>query len=348
MLVAPLPTTTPRRLLVLYAGGTIGMVPGQHGYEPGQALPSYVESLSAQQAELRPHTWHVESMSPLLDSANAQPQDWYALARKLWQWQDRIDGVVVLHGTDTLAYAASFLSFLMQGFGRPIVITASQHPLGTENSDAPANLLAALRCALSDDLHEVALCFGGQLLRGNRVVKISASPEEGFVSPHWPALGNVQGTPKLDQAALLAAQASAQPPHLRDEAQIGLLRLYPGIPATLVQAIGVAHPQGLVLEMYGVGAGPAINTELCAALARLGAQGTPIVAVSQCPYAAIEDLGVYASGAPFARSGVIAGRDLSAAAAFAKLHYLAGHVRPSGLAAWEQAIHTPLAGEIRP
>lgn len=338
--------STPQRLLVLYAGGTIGMVQGPHGYEPGDALPAYVHEQTAGHPALRPHSWHVESMAPLLDSANAQAADWYALAHVLWQWQSRIDGAVILHGTDTLAYAASFLSFLMQGYGRPIVLTASQQPLGVEHSDAPANLLAALRSVLLPELQEVALCFGGQLLRGNRVVKLGPSALHGFASPHWPALGDVSTAPTLNRPALLPRQTHRTPPALRDAALVGLLRLYPGIPATLIEAAGAAHPQGLVLEMYGVGAGPAINTDLCAALARLTSSGTPVVAVSQCPYAAIEDLGLYASGLPFAQSGVVAGRDLSCAAAFAKLHYLASHATLTGQADWQRAIQQPLAGEI--
>jgi len=337
-----------KSILVLYAGGTIGMVPGRQGYTPGNALPDYVAEQTAGKPDLREHDWHIESMEPLLDSANARPADWHALARKLWQWQARADGAVVLHGTDTLAYAASLLSFLMLGYGRPVVFTAAQRPLGAEHSDAPANLLAALRCALLDELSEVALCFGGQLWRGNRVVKLGPSPEHGFASPHWPALGSVaRPTPFLDHAALLKPRPPCAQPAPRDAAQVGLLRLYPGMPAALVEAAGAAHPQGLVLEMYGVGSGPGIDRDLCAALARLTASGTPVVAVSQCPWAAVRELGVYEAGQPFAQSGVIAGRDLTASAAFAKLHYLAGDAGLHDQAAWTAAIQQPLAGEMR-
>ncbi|MCB5363007.1 asparaginase [Pusillimonas sp. CC-YST705] len=340
---------TPRRILVLYAGGTIGMVPSSRGYVPGAALPDYVAEQTAQYDDLRPHRWHVESMAPLLDSANAQAGDWYAQAQILWRWQDRIDGAVILHGTDTLAYAASFLSFLMQGFGRPVVITASQLPLGVQYSDAPANLLAALRCALLSDLHEVALCFGGQLLRGNRVVKLGPSPDEGFASPHWPVLGDTRRHATLHGQYLLPKQAISAAPKLNGiSASVGLLRLYPGIPASVVQAVGQAHPQGLVLEMYGIGAGPSINRQLCTALGQLHHAGTPVVAVSQCPYAAVKDLGVYESGQAFAQQGVIAGLDLTPAAAFAKLHYLSTQGLLAESAQWQASIQTPLVGEVTP
>gem|GEM_PF-1066385 len=374
------PPDNNKRILVLYAGGTVGMVrKGQGGddggsdaaggYAPGHALPQALRQLIQNHAVLRLHDWHIQTLEPLLDSANARPEHWYALAARLWRCQRDCDAAVILHGTDTMDYACAFLAFLMQGWQRPILFTGAQHPLGIAASDAEQNVLDALLCAVSEPppSEPVVLCMGGCMLSGVRVVKMGLDVATGFQTPHWPVRAQRQadaGEQCADQAAtppnptgqtiLVALQTGSQTGQAARVgagagASVGVLRLYPAMPPELLVWMGGRHPDGLILQTYGSGTGATDASAFCAALAHVCQQGVPVVAVSQCPHAAV-DLTTYEAGLGLQQAGVLSGGNMTTAAAFAKLHSLAG-LRKLGIAPVENVdvqrwMLTPLVGEV--
>ena len=173
-------------VFVLHTGGTIGMIETPEGHAPvADALGPYLDWIVANSGgELAPITF-VE-LDPPIDSANATPDDWWTIARTLFERRDEHVGFVVLHGTDTMAYTSSALSFLLPGFGKPVVVTGSQIPITRIRSDGRQNFIGALQVAAQSNVDEVTLLFGEVLLRGNRATKMDASGLDAFDSPRFP------------------------------------------------------------------------------------------------------------------------------------------------------------------
>ena len=314
----------PRRsILVLYTGGTIGMRNAPDGLVPEPGFVRCLESALAFDAQLEGFQCTVERVDPVIDSADAKPDFWIRLARRLWEARDRFDGFVVLHGTDTMAYTASALSFFLAGFDKSVVLSGAQVPITRTGSDAEANLSGAVMCACEPLLREVAIFFGGLLLRGNRARKWSSSARKAFCSPRWPPLARlVHDTVMVDESALLRRRPLHRPVPRTDFClPVGNLKLYPGISPELVQLAGVVNIGGLVVEMYGAGTGPARDTELLHVIGRLTNRGTPVVGVSQCFNGELTPV-LYATSRAFSEAGLIDGRDLTPEAALTKLVYL--------------------------
>ena len=180
-----------KNILLIYTGGTIGMVKTEAGYAPRAGyLQSYLESLPAMQAEEMPH-WELLELCPLLDSSNMTVLDWNRIGGIIQEHYDRFDGFVILHGTDTMAYTASALSFSLENLDKPVILTGSQIPLFEVRNDGLDNLLTAIMIAAEGKVHEVALCFSDKLLRGNRSVKLNATGLYAFSSPNYPPLADV-------------------------------------------------------------------------------------------------------------------------------------------------------------
>src|SRR5262249_51943626 len=190
------------------------------------------------------------------------------------------DAAVVVHGTDTLAYTASALSFLLVGFGKSVVLTGSQIPFSSPRSDAPSNLRNAIRCALLQEVLEVCICFDDVLLRGNRTQKFSTRVGDGFMSPHWPPLAMVTNDVEINLGALLPLTSNATAPVRLGAASIGLLKLYSGISGRVLAAAVDAHPDGLVLELYGSGTGPTMDNSLVRELKRAASRKGLLIGVS--------------------------------------------------------------------
>jgi L-asparaginase len=335
-----------KTILMLYAGGTIGMVPGRSGLVPSRGFTRQIEQWLGRRRELARHRYLIEAVEPLIDSANAEPATWHAIARRIWSKRAEIDGAVVLHGTDTLAYTASALSFLLVNFGKPIVLTGAQVPFSQPGGDGEANMAGALLCAQSRAVREVCAYFDGALLRGNRTRKWSTRSGEGFFSPHWPDLGRLAGGElQITADALLSLEPQAGPakPGKVGAASVGLLKLYPGISDRMLSAAAEAHPGGLVLELYGAGTGPARSKAIRDALRAIVARAIPVVGVSQCVRGKVTP-DVYAASQAFAACGVLNGYDLTPEAALTKL----SHLRNSGvpLDRIGPEIARPFAGEL--
>jgi L-asparaginase len=180
-----------KHVYIAYTGGTIGMKKTAEGYVP---VPGYLQKQMQRLPELDSSAlpaYTIREYDPLLDSSNMTPDDWLKIADDIASHYDRYDGFVVLHGTDTMAYTASALPFMLQGLQKPVIITGAQIPLCELRNDARDNLITAMLIAADFAIPEVCLCFGSKLLRGNRAIKVDADGFDAFDSPNFPALGTV-------------------------------------------------------------------------------------------------------------------------------------------------------------
>jgi L-asparaginase len=334
-------------ICVIYTGGTFGMVRSPRGFVPAKGLAGL---LKANMPELRrdgiPRYELIESDRPI-DGANATPKLWYDLAEQIIGIEADYDGFVIIHGTDTLAYTASVLSFLLAPMAKPVVVTGAQIPLVEVESDAPANLEAALTVAAGAHTSEVSVVFGRRVLRGNRATKVSSSALDGFDSPNFPPLADL-GAPiqfrELGEPRRAVPASWFERPVYRP-GNIAVLPIFPGIHADIVKAVVGTGVRGMILECYGKGSAPDMNEPLIRALHEAVDGGVVAVAVTQCVEGSVS-LGTYASGSVLADCGVISGSDLTREAAFTKLHYLfARRLSPQEIA---QRMQQNLRGELTP
>ncbi|HND99601.1 MAG TPA: asparaginase domain-containing protein, partial [Plasticicumulans sp.] len=224
-------------------------------------------------------------------------------------------------GTDTMAYTASALSFMLEGLTKPVILTGSQIPLCAARSDARDNLLDALILAGSSAIPEVMIAFGGTLLRGNRTTKVQSEGLRAFASPNAGALAELGIDIRIHRERVRSP--AGVPFRLRpySSAEVAAVRLFPGITGDFLARLLAPPLAGLVLEAYGAGNGPARDPAILAALAAACARGVVVVVVTQCLEGRAE-LGVYAAGSALARAGCIGGADMTAEAALTKLAYL--------------------------
>jgi L-asparaginase len=332
-----------KRVYIAHTGGTIGMNRTRDGYcvERGY-LQKQMESMTELSHPSMP-AYTIHEYEPLLDSSNMTPAEWVKIAQDIAANFDAFDGFVVLHGTDTMAYTASALPFMLQGLAKPVVITGSQIPLCEIRNDARENLITSLLIASGYDIPEVCLYFGGKLLRGCRSTKVSADGFAAFDSPNFPPLGTAGIDIEINRdlvhkhrAGKLQVQELASP-------VVSALRLFPGISTDLVRNVLRPPLQGLVLEAYGVGNGPDQNREFLAALEEATARGVVIVDCTQCLEGTV-NLHEYAAGSALARAGVVSGYDMTAEAALAKLYYLFS--RGDSADAVRDAMQRDLCGEV--
>ncbi|WAC75099.1 asparaginase domain-containing protein [Roseateles sp. SL47] len=354
-----------KSIYVLYTGGTIGSAGdplAPMSTAQFRALVNQMPGLSDGLVQGEQIRYVIDGTPQPLDSSNMTPSDWVAIAQQLAGVYADYDGFVVLHGTDTMGYTASALSFLFQGLDKTVVITGSQLPLSYTVNDALANLSGALVMAAKTGIPEVTLYFDFLLFRGNRAVKVNANAVHAFDSPNFPALAAL-GTQLTVQTALAlppppAAQALSSPGRLQalkeqlqrfsaavTEFSVPIMSLYPGINASTVEAIvnGTRPPvSGLVLLAFGAGNGPS-NPAFLGALSRANAGGVVLMDNTQV-LAGTVSIDAYATGEGLAKAGAISAYDMTPEASLAKLIYL----RAQGLAPAEIKVQmvSDLRGEI--
>jgi L-asparaginase len=310
------------RVLVVNTGGTIGMVATPDGYAPvAGALGAYLDWIvDVSRGELPPISY-VE-VEPPIDSANATPENWCQIARILFERRADHPGFVVLHGTDTMAYASSALSFLLPNFGKPVVVTGSQIPIARTRSDGRQNFIGALEVAGRSLVPEVTLLFGEALLRGDRATKVDASGLDAFDSPRFAPLAEI-GIDVVVNHALVRRAEGAPGLATGNLGNIAAVRLFPGFSASILTNICRPPLQGLIIEAYGAGNGPSDDPAFLAAIEAAADQGIVVVVVTQCVRGAVQP-GAYATGSALMRAGAIPGFDMTTEAALTKLAVLLG------------------------
>ncbi len=309
------------KILLIYTGGTIGMVRTENGYAPEKgAIRKALESIPAFQNPALP-AWDLYELLPLLDSSNIAVKEWNRIGQVIAEHYDRYDGFVVLHGTDTMAYTASALSFMLEGLMKPVVLTGSQIPFPEIRSDAEDNLMTSMLIAAGGRVKEVCLYFGGHLLRGNRATKYSADGLNAFVSPNYPALAEAGIDIRYRERMLLHPNEGAFRLQELVDVPIGVLKVFPGIQFPLFESIMTEKLKGIVIETFGAGNIPGDGHALLPIIKKARENGTVLTVCSQCPEGTVL-LGAYETSAALKQAGAVSGHDMTTEAAVAKLYYL--------------------------
>ncbi len=325
-----------RQVMVLYTGGTIGMQASENGLAPASGFEARMAEQLAALPEMVVPQWSFREMSPLIDSANMTPAYWQRLREAVVDAIEAqgCDAVLILHGTDTLAYSAAAMSFQLLGLNAPVVFTGSMLPAGVPESDAWENVNGALQALGQGLASGVHLYFHGELLEPTRCAKVRSFGRNPFA-----ALNRARGGEAA--SALPAALDYRQPKKL---ANVAVLPLFPGIGAAQLDGLIDSGVQGLVLECFGNGTGPSDNAGFLASLQRAYQQGVVVVAVTQCHEGGVE-LDVYEAGSRLRDAGVLSGGGMTREAAFGKLHALLG----AGLEGEEvrRLVELDVCGELR-
>ncbi len=329
-------------VLVLHTGGTIGMVATPDGNAPAAAaLAPYLDAIVVGAGGELPPIAFME-LDPLIDSANATPDTWRTIAEILDAHRDDYAGFVVLHGTDTMAYTSSALSFLLPAFGKPVVVTGSQIPIARARSDGRQNLIGALQVAARSDVPEVGLLFGEVLLRGSRATKIDASGLDAFDSPRCMPLAQI-GVDIVVNQQLVRSPQGAPGLNTCRLAHVAAVRLFPGFSASILANVCRPPLQGLVIEAYGAGNGPSKDREFLAAIEAATAEGIVVVVVTQCVRGSVQP-GAYETGSALMHAGAVPGFDMTTEAALTKLAVLLGQGLEAATVA--EMMQRDLAGEL--
>lgn len=316
------------------------MLPSAEGLVPASGvIEPYLETLSGVPE------WEIHRLEPLLDSANMRPGDWVRIAEEIEVLYEQFDGFVVLHGTDTMVYSASAVSFLLHGLTKPVIFTGAQLPLWDVRSDGRQHLITAMLLA-EMPIPEVGLYFAQRLLRGNRAQKVHNHDFVAFASGNLRPLAHV-GV-KFDlRHDIIRPKGRGILRHvgLERSPQVVALRVFPGIAPDLLRRVMAEPVDGVILETYGTGTFPSANPELLEVIEAAILRGVVVINCSQCHSGRVNQ-GLYGTGRALADVGVISGHDMTPEAALTKLYCLLGAGR--SIAVVRAKMEEDLAGEISP
>lgn len=334
-------------ILILYTGGTIGCFedPSTRSLLPVEfaALHHFIPELNLIDATLE-----VRSINQPKDSSDMQPEDWRWIVKQIEQDYERVQGFVVLHGTDTMAYTASAVSFMIENLKKPVVFTGSQLPIGKIRTDGKENLITAIEIAaayIQDEpvVPEVTIYFEHKLYRANRTFKYSAEHFNAYQSPNYPPLAEV-GV-HIDYHNSFISKLNTVPTAFYYELQndIAIFPLFPGFSQRLAEHIFSLPTYAIILHTYGFGNGP-ILPWFFDLLAKANSDGVILLNITQCPQGAVQ-MGKYITSVELEKAGVISGLDMTLEAAIAKLMYLGGRY-PKDTKRIKQALQQALRGEL--
>ncbi|MBE6663716.1 MAG: asparaginase [Ruminococcaceae bacterium] len=310
-----------KRICLIHAGGTIGMVKGKNGYFPKEGyLETILDTIADLKTEIMPEIDFYE-MSPLLDSSDMAVEDWNRIGEEVAKRYASYDGFVILHGTDTMAYTSSALSFMLENSNKPIILTGSQIPLCEIRSDGRDNLVTSILIAGSGMINEVCLYFGGRLLRGNRATKMSADGLLAFDSPNCPRLAEAGISIRYLPFAPQKSEDTEFSLCRLESVPIGVLKIFPGISFPIFDTLMTEKLKGIVLETFGAGNIPGEGHTLLPIIKKAFNAGSIVTVCSQCPQGTVT-LGAYATSSPLVEAGAVSGYDMTTEAAVAKLYYL--------------------------
>jgi len=321
--------STRTRILMIYTGGTIGMIenPVSHALEP-----FHFDNLLKNVPKISMLDFDVDTFpfeNPI-DSSSMNPEHWADIARVIEEKYDDYDGFVVLHGTDTMAYTASALSFMLENLDKPVIITGSQLPIGEVRTDGEENLITALQVAAAKDrdgrqmVREVAILFENHLWRGNRSTKQSSSDFNAFTSNNFPCLAKIGLGITYNHDALLRPTGDKKlNVSYNMDTNVMYMDLYPGIQENIVKYMLTAPGiKGIVMKTFGAGNGPN-TTWFLEAIKDAVSRGVVIVNITQCSNGSVHPFR-YVTGYELTHAGVTPGHDLTSEAAITKLMYLFG------------------------